>query len=121
MNGFRRSASAKRVSNRALRRQAIASIAAGSKAYATLLAVLAQKGGEVVVTQGTIDQVGQNLDNLGYVIVSNRPQAGEFTVRLTEGTLHASESPETAEPETTNLEAADSASETTVETPGGAQ
>jgi hypothetical protein len=80
---------AKHTSNRELRRQATKAIEEGAKVYATLLACLAQSGGEIVVTQGTIDQVGQNLARLGYVIENNatsaNPQIGEFTVRMVEG------------------------------------
>ena len=81
---YNNSTSAKRVSNRELRRRATRSIQEGSKVYALLLTVLAQSGGEIVVTKGTIDQVGMNLLNLGYVVVGGKEE-NEFIVRLTEG------------------------------------
>lgn len=74
----------KRISNRERMRRAAASIQAGLRAEQILLAVLAQKGGEVVVTQGTINQVGMKLASLGYEIVPNA-EGTEFTVRMLEG------------------------------------
>lgn len=79
----RHSALASRVSHRELRRQADRAIVYGRQAYATLLAVLAQKGGDVVVTQGTLDQVTANYDHLGFVV--ENIGTGEFRVKLTEG------------------------------------
>jgi hypothetical protein len=90
--GPRHSARVKKVSNRELMRRAEYSIREGGKQYALLLAVLAQSGGEVTVTQGTIDQVGMNLPNLGYVVVGGKAEK-EFIVRLTEGHEDAPESP----------------------------
>lgn len=54
----------------------------GRQAYATLLAVLAQSGGEIAVTQGTLDQVAANYDQLGFSIEPRKE--GEFAVLLTE-------------------------------------
>lgn len=57
----------------------------GRTAYATLLAVLAQKGGEITVTQGTLDQVNENFKQLAFrvdPILGTSPK--EFTVRLIE-------------------------------------
>lgn len=72
-----------RVSNREMRRRAASAIIYGRQAYSTLLAVLAQSGGEVKVTQGTLDQVDKNYDALGFVVV-HTDKAGEFIVRMTE-------------------------------------
>ena len=99
-----RSTTSGKVGNREMRRRAVRSMQEGSKIYALLLAVLAQKGGEIVVTQGTIDQVGANLANLGYRIdpilkdndLDGNPQPPtDFIIRLTEGTdsLEQSEQP----------------------------
>lgn len=48
----------------------------------TLLAVLAQKGGEITITKGTINQVIENIKSLGF---STTPGAtdGEYVVRMT--------------------------------------
>lgn len=54
----------------------------GRQAYATLLAVLAQSGGEIVVTQGMLDQVAAQYDKLGFSIEPRKE--GEFAVLLTE-------------------------------------
>lgn len=78
------SGGANRISNRELRRQAKTSVIAGYRAYMTLLAVLAQKGGDVTVTQGTINQVNANYANLSYVVVPGETE-GEFIVRMVEG------------------------------------
>lgn len=73
---------ANRVSNRALRRQAQYAITHGRQAYATLLAVLAQAGGSLVVTQGTLDQVDQHYNTLGFVVERQEHRHGAFVVRL---------------------------------------
>lgn len=49
-----------------------------------LLAVLAQKGGEVVVTEGTLEQVNANYDGLGFVVTANTEKK-EFIVKLVAG------------------------------------
>src|ERR1700680_1939422 len=67
-----------------LRRRARYSIAQGAQQYVLLMAILAQHGGEVVVTKGTIEQVGANLPNLGYTMVKGAAE-NEFIVRLLEG------------------------------------
>lgn len=74
---------AKRVSNRAVRRQADVAIREGANVFMALLAVLAQKGGEVVVTKGTAQQVAANIRNLSYVLEAGETEA-EFKVRLLE-------------------------------------
>ena len=66
---------------RQLRRTAIS----GKQAYATLLAVLAQKGGEVVITQGTIDQVSENYNHLAWVVEKGK-ETNEYIVRLIDAT-----------------------------------
>lgn len=74
----------KRKSNRQYIREAQFAVKEGARVFAVLLAVLAQKGGDVTITQGTLDQVGQNLSTMGYAIVPGATK-GEFIVRLTEG------------------------------------
>jgi len=49
-----------------------------------LLAVLAQNGGEVTVTAGTITQVEREFRQLSYEFIS-APVKGEFIVRLLTG------------------------------------
>ena len=84
-SGPRHYGSIKRKSNRQYIREAKFAVKEGARVFAALLAVLAQHGGEITVTQGTIDQVGQNFSALGYVIVPSPMTKGEFLVRLTEG------------------------------------
>jgi hypothetical protein len=72
------------ISNRQLRRNAQQAIDTGLKAYVTLLTVLAQKGGEVVVTKGIIDQINSNLPTLGYEVKPNEGGT-EFVIRMLEG------------------------------------
>lgn len=91
---------AKRISNREMRRQAQRAIEHGTKAHLILLAVLAQTGGEVTVTDGTLQQVGMNLADLDFAIVSGANK-GESIVRLVNGKEVA------ALPETVLLPAAD--------------
>lgn len=87
---------ANRVSNRSLRRRAMFSIRKGAEVFQAFMAVLAQKGGEVVVTKGTLDQVSENLSTLGYTITPNETHT-EFTFRMTEGTVVAPETHGTVE------------------------
>lgn len=54
------------------------------KTFSTLLAVLAQAGGEVTVTKGTATQVLDNLRTLGWNTVAGAT-SDEFIVRLVEG------------------------------------
>lgn len=82
----RQSTRAGGISNRELRRQALAAIEHGRKAYATLLAVLAQVGGDgITVTQGTLDQVTEHYDDLGFVVEGVKDKPGEFIVKLVSG------------------------------------
>jgi hypothetical protein len=46
-----------------------------------LLAVLAQNGGEITVTQGTLNQVTENTHNLGFHVVASKID-GEFLVQM---------------------------------------
>jgi hypothetical protein len=82
--GFQ-SGMAGRVSNRELRRRAARAIQYGRQAYATLLAVLAQSGGEITVTAGTLDQVNQNYNAMGFVVEQKKDLPNEYLVRLTTG------------------------------------
>jgi hypothetical protein len=73
----------KKISNRQARRNAQIAIEYGMKSGLILLAVLAQHGGDVTVTQGTIDQVTSRLDTLRWEIVPGKVK-NEFTVRMIE-------------------------------------
>lgn len=84
-NGRKKAARSLRREANNLRRQLRRTATSGKQTYATLLAVLAQSGGEVTITQGTIDQVGQNFDQLGFVVVKKDEPANEYVVRLVEG------------------------------------
>lgn len=53
------------------------------KTHSLLMAVLAQKGGEATVTEGTLKQVVDNIRNLGYTVIKGEKD-GEFIVRMTE-------------------------------------
>lgn len=95
--GPRRGYKASRISTRALRKSYLYSIGEGAKQYSLLLALLAQAGGELTVTAGTLEQVGQNLQDLSYVMVPGK-ESNEFIVRMVEGktvptTLQAPEAP----------------------------
>ena len=85
MSRYNSSTKAGRVSNRELRRRAQQAIAIGTKAYSILLTVLAQKGGEVVITEGTIAQVNAKFNELDFEVVPNKDKAGEYLVRLMDG------------------------------------
>lgn len=80
----RTSSHAGRISNRQRLRNAAQAEKWGLKAYMALLAVLAQRGGEVTVTAGTIKQIEGNFANLSYKMIPS-PVSGEFIVRLVEG------------------------------------
>ncbi len=64
-------------------RQAGLAVAAGQQSFALLMAVLSQSGGEVTITKGTIDQVGENLPRLGYALVKGAAE-NEVIVRIVE-------------------------------------
>ena len=51
----------------------------------TLLAVLGQKGGEVEITKGTIQQVEEGLQTMGFGINPKEGDEQTFVVRLLEG------------------------------------
>lgn len=85
MSRYNGSTKAGRVSNRELRRRAQSAIAIGTKAYSILLTVLAQKGGEVVITEGTIAQVNRSFNTLDFEVVPNKDTPGEYVVRLLDG------------------------------------
>lgn len=82
----------------------------GKQAYATLLAVLAQKGGEVVITQGTLDQVSQNYERLAWVVEKGKTP-NEFIVKLIEAQAPETVTTGTA-PETTVSRGVDDADAT---------
>lgn len=62
-------------------------------AMSTLLMVLAQKGGEVTVTQGTMQQTIQNLQRLSWRADPSPTDVNEFVVRLIEEEQPASTEP----------------------------
>ncbi len=86
MIGARMNGGARRISNRARLRAANQAIDLGNRATMILMAVLAQSGGEVVVTQGTIDQVGVAIrhGDADYAIVDGA-NPNEHIVRLVIG------------------------------------
>jgi glucokinase len=53
------------------------------KYFSLFMTVLAQRGGEMVVTKGTIDQVEEKLGRLSFEIVKSE-NGMEFTLRLVE-------------------------------------
>lgn len=70
-----------KVSNREIRRRAQAAISAGTQALHVLFSVLAQLGGEIIVTQGTLDQVMGLLSSADFEVVpADKPR--EYKVRL---------------------------------------
>lgn len=119
----RQTLKAGRISNRALIRlatnamadahaQEVAMRVEHNNAFLVLLTVLAQKGGEVTITQGTIDQVSENFRRLGFSVQPSPDHAGEFVVRMVEtddktlsdgGTLPAPDSLEPQEPDVVPL------------------
>ena len=73
---------ASRPSNRSIRRHALYATEHGRKAFATLMAVLAQHGGEVTVTVGTLEQVNAEYAHLGFEVVPTA-EGKEFVVKMT--------------------------------------
>lgn len=81
----------------------------GRNAFATLLAVLAQQGGDVTITQGTLDQINEHLAQMSYSVTPSKEEDGkvkEYKVTLlmgmeesadetadVSGTDHAEETP----------------------------
>lgn len=61
------------------------------QARVLLLAALAQKGGEIEVTAGTMQQVVENLAQLNFKTVPNEKDPGAFYLRLVEGPVQAEE------------------------------
>jgi hypothetical protein len=64
-----------------LKRAGYAEAVAKTKALVHLFAVLAQSGGEVTLTKGTIDQVVADMTKLSYSL-DKAPIDGEFIMRL---------------------------------------
>lgn len=75
----------KRVSNRQRRRLQLAAEEQSTKVQLILIAVLAQKGGEVIVTQGTIDNCLAAKTDLNWEVKPSPTTPGEFVVRLLDG------------------------------------
>jgi hypothetical protein len=76
-----RSTSAGRVSNAELRREAVRAIELAQTQHMIFLAVLAQRGGSVTVTEGTITQIGTELEFYDYR-VRDGLHPGESIVEL---------------------------------------
>lgn len=74
--------SAKRISNRQMRRAALAAIEQNKQSYAVLLTVLAQCGGEVTVGKEAISTVGKQLAVLRYDVETG-VTGDYFVVRMT--------------------------------------
>ena len=83
---YRTSTRADRPSNRQLRRDANQALALGARTFAVLLAVLAQSGGEVTVTDGTMAQVDPRY--MAFEIVPGKTEKEKIVrlVRQEEGT-----------------------------------
>jgi len=79
---YNNSTSATRVSNRELRREAVKAIQSFEHMRLILLAVLAQNSGQLHVTTGTIEQVGQDLQYLNYEISTDPNDAKTKFVKL---------------------------------------
>lgn len=62
-----------------------------------LLAVLAQHGGDITVTAGTIQQILPKLSVLGWQTVASAETPGEFVVRLVDNTPETAEEPTAAD------------------------
>lgn len=71
-----------KISNRERQRRATQAILDGKAALVTLLAVLAQCGGEKTVTQATFDEVAKRQNALDVKIEPSPKISGEFIVRL---------------------------------------
>ena len=72
------------------------------KTHAMLMAVLAQKGGEVTITAGTMQQVSQNIQRLSYKVALVEDNPSEFIVSMVETaapTTETTEEPSNHEPE----------------------
>lgn len=80
--GYNNSMSAKRVSNRQLRREGIQAIQAFEHMRLILIGLLAQNSGQLHITTGTIDQVGREIDHLNYEIVTDPNDPKTRLVRL---------------------------------------
>jgi hypothetical protein len=52
------------------------------KSYVMLMALLAQKGGEITVTKGTLQQAAQDILKLGYNVVADPTDDANLIVRL---------------------------------------
>ena len=74
--------STKRVSNRQRMKQAKEAISKGTKLQFTLMALLAQQGGEATVTGETLRRVGLNAHNMG--IATAATPDGALMIRLIE-------------------------------------
>lgn len=86
MDPRRHKFSTKKIGNREIRRRAQEAIEQGTKSFLICLAVLAQKGGEVIVTQGTLDQMMSKLDKLDFDVKPHKDIPGEFVVRVIDNT-----------------------------------
>lgn len=90
---LRGSLKAKRLSSSERRRMQQRAMVEASHAVRLLLAVLAQVGGSITVTTGTLSQVMSNYDNLGFEIAPSTKVEGEFQIRLLSGAQPAASEP----------------------------
>lgn len=67
------------------------------KYFSLLMTVLAQKGGEIVITKGTIQQVERTLPRLSFEIVKAKDGIEEFTLRMVEAPEPADEGTDVAD------------------------
>lgn len=81
---MRGSVRAKRVSSSQRRREMQRATLAGVQATRLLMAVLAQKGGEVEVTTGTMGEVMARFDSLGIDVLKSPTADNVFLIRLLE-------------------------------------
>lgn len=81
---MRGSVRAKRVSSSQRRREMQRATLAGVQATRLLMAVLAQKGGEVEVTTGTMGEVMARFDSLGIDVLKSPTADNVFVIRLLE-------------------------------------
>ena len=69
--------------NSLLKKSLTQSYRAHAQALVTLFAVLAQRGGRIMVTEGTLKQASQNVNRLSYQ-VDKGDNEGEFIVQVVE-------------------------------------
>lgn len=81
----------KRVSLRTRRKHQLQLEHTASQMNFLLLAILAQRGGEVTISSGTMQMVAERVAEFGYSIAPNPAVEGEFIVKLLTGPQGAEE------------------------------